>query len=129
MEIFYDNTWGTICDGDWDDLDASVACRQLGLPYSNARSYRRGAYGDGSGPIWMNGMECTGTESRLHECSHDGWGGHDDSCEHYDDAGILCTDGELLYGRIDPRWSFNFKRLIFIVLYIECFNLLFYSMF
>ena len=32
LEICIHNIWGTICDDAWDDTDAAVACRQLGLP-------------------------------------------------------------------------------------------------
>lgn len=31
LEIFHRNTWGTICDDDFDSYDAKVACRQLNL--------------------------------------------------------------------------------------------------
>ena len=32
IEICYRNQWGSVCDHNWDDLDARVACRQLGFP-------------------------------------------------------------------------------------------------
>ena len=30
MELCIDGLWGTVCDDDWDDIDTTVVCRQLG---------------------------------------------------------------------------------------------------
>ena len=38
-------------------------------------------------------MACTGTESTLTQCSHNGIGNHD--CSHSEDAGVICEGDEM----------------------------------
>ena len=90
VEMFANGDWGTICDDNWNDSDADVACRQLGYPGSEADSYRfRGAFfGEGSGPIHLDDVECSGSEASLLMCPHPGIGVHD--CQHSEDVGVRC---------------------------------------
>ena len=72
----------------WDDLDAQVICRQLGLHGGEARLL--GHYGPGSGPIHLDTVQCVGTEEVLEDCAHRDWGNHD--CSHAEDAGVRCGE-------------------------------------
>lgn len=31
LEVCYNEDWGSVCENNWDDMDASVACGQLGF--------------------------------------------------------------------------------------------------
>ncbi|NXX87368.1 DMBT1 protein, partial [Urocolius indicus] len=44
---------------------------------------------EGSGPIWLNGLRCRGTEERLALCRHRGWRPH--VCAHEEDASAVCS--------------------------------------
>ncbi|XP_044303645.1 soluble scavenger receptor cysteine-rich domain-containing protein SSC5D-like [Varanus komodoensis] len=79
---------GTICDAGWDLQDAHVACRELSC--GNASKALGGAhFGQGSGPIWMEGVNCTGEEAFLRDCPQGPWGQH--SCDHSQDASVECS--------------------------------------
>ena len=87
VEVYHNNTWGTVCDDSWDITDANVVCQQLN--YSRAISALGDAYfGEGSGPIHYDEVTCNGTETRLADCSHSGIGIH--NCGHGEDAGVRC---------------------------------------
>ncbi|KAJ8042162.1 Deleted in malignant brain tumors 1 protein [Holothuria leucospilota] len=89
VEVLYNGQWGTVCDDSWDINDALVVCLQLGFPNAIA-SYGNAFFGQGSGQIWMDDVQCNGMESSLSECMHNGFGIH--NCGHHEDAGVACGD-------------------------------------
>ena len=46
------------------------------------------AFGRGTGPILLDQVQCSGTESNLLSCPANQIGIHD--CSHYEDAGVVC---------------------------------------
>lgn len=48
---------------------------------------------NGVGPIWLDNVACTGTETRLIECRANDFGVH--NCGHVEDAGVSCRTGNL----------------------------------
>ncbi|ERE87010.1 neurotrypsin isoform X2 [Cricetulus griseus] len=93
VELYHSGQWGTICDDQWDDADAEVICRQLGLS-GIAKAWHRAHFGEGSGPILLDEVRCTGNELSIEQCSKSSWGEH--NCGHKEDAGVSCvplTDG------------------------------------
>lgn len=60
-----------------------MVCQQLGL--GSALEVR--SFGPGSGPILLDDLECTGTESSLSSCSFI----DRPNCNHNEDAGAVCS--------------------------------------
>ena len=94
VEVFYNGEWGTVCDDGFDFSAADVVCRQLGCQGATKVSCC-GAYGQGSGPIWLDGVVCTGREISLFGCAHNGFGNVD--CGHGEDVSVVCDQEQGLY--------------------------------
>ena len=88
VEIKYNGQWGTVCDDGWDDTDAGVVCKQLGLG-SSGISYGSAYFGQGTGPIWLDNTACVGNESTLASCGHLGLN-ITRNCTHSEDIGVKC---------------------------------------
>ena len=89
VELYHQGQWGTVCDDGWSLQDAQVVCRQLNCP--PALSATSGAqFGQGSGAILLDQVSCSGSESSLTECGHQGIGKH--NCNHGQDAGVICGE-------------------------------------
>ena len=56
---------------------------------TGSRAFRSAQLGEGSGPVFLEGLECVGTEMSLLECAMDTPLGTS-LCDHSDDAGIRC---------------------------------------
>ncbi|KAE8593417.1 hypothetical protein XENTR_v10019119 [Xenopus tropicalis] len=89
LEVFYDGEWGSVCDDDWDTLDSQVVCNQLRCGDPQLNRERGPRFGQASGRIWLDDVQCNGYESSLEECKHRTWSYHD--CTHKEDVSVYCT--------------------------------------
>ncbi|XP_041457360.1 scavenger receptor cysteine-rich type 1 protein M130-like [Lytechinus variegatus] len=96
LEIYYNSTWMTISNKTLRGFSSRVACRQLGLPFTEADFVRdkRNLTPSDSEKVLVTWMVCQGDEDRLTECDRFGWNPvpfH----THDEDLAILCK-GEFI---------------------------------
>lgn len=53
------------------------------------RAFSFATFGKGLGKIWLDDVQCVGTEAELADCIHPDFGIH--NCHHNEDAGVSCT--------------------------------------
>ncbi|XP_076766671.1 uncharacterized protein LOC143433270 [Xylocopa sonorina] len=97
VEVRHHGIWGTVCDDDFSNAIAGVICRSLGYG-GHAIAKKDGYFGPGEGPIWLDEVICVGNETQLNRCEHDHWGQH--NCNHDEDAGVICTPGDVNNSKI-----------------------------
>ena len=68
----------------------------------------QGVYTESARPIHINDLNCTGSEESVWECPHNGIEGY--SCNHRQDASVVCQEGKLLLRRLTN--TFNFQWLL-----------------
>ena len=66
----------------------SLALNKL---FSGSAPTSGGSFGEGTGRIWLDNVECTGSERTLIDCTASSSGVN--SCTHAQDAGVRCQPG------------------------------------
>ena len=65
-----------------------TALHRIPFPPPGASAISFAFFGQGTGSIWLDNVQCTGNETRLIDCPHDTIGSH--NCFHSDDASVRC---------------------------------------
>lgn len=55
---------------------------------AGASTPTRAHFGQGTGRIWLDNVDCLGTELQLVDCRHPPFGTH--NCDHNEDVGTRC---------------------------------------
>ncbi|KAI7792165.1 putative deleted in malignant brain tumors 1 protein, partial [Triplophysa rosa] len=91
VEIYTDD-WGTICD--MDATEGNMICMEVGCgPLSVVK--KSAFFGEGSGPLLTDDLNCFGNENLVMECE---WDNHTDACDHSNDVGVICDPIVRLWG-------------------------------
>ena len=90
LEVCLGGLWGTVCDDQFDNVDAQVVCKQLGLPYAGAEAKHNAEFGQGDDHIALTNLYCSGSETQLLSCIFNT--GSAVTCNHANDAGVICQD-------------------------------------
>jgi len=110
VELCVDGEWGTVCDDQWNQVEANIVCDQLGYGregtycilwchdhmalrilyalFIDAIGVRGAFFGEGNGPIHYEQILCTGSESALTDCPtlRSFF-----PCFHREDSGVICA--------------------------------------
>ena len=67
--------------------DLKLVCSYINCRYTGAVALTSG-FTNGAGQIWLDNVQCRGTETRLIDCPANALGSH--NCVHAEDAGVRC---------------------------------------
>ncbi|XP_022082373.1 deleted in malignant brain tumors 1 protein-like isoform X2 [Acanthaster planci] len=96
VEVFFNGSWGSICDEQWDVEDADVLCKQLGCDAA-VKASSGSRYGPGVLDIKLSEVQCDGTEDDMIKCRYVVLErGMNTTCTHEREAGTNCDCGVIV---------------------------------
>jgi len=91
-------------------LPLSFSLLNYFLLCAGSQAFRNAEFGEGTGPIFLEGLDCDGTETSLLDCTMDVELGLT-LCDHSDDAGIKCFGEQDYRHFILPLETVNMRFL------------------
>lgn len=68
--------------------NAEVVCREINCG-TVMEAKKAAFFGEGTGEIWLDDVQCTGKETSITKCPHKPYGVN--NCGHSEDAGVVCS--------------------------------------
>jgi len=107
VHVMHLGLWGSVYDTYWQFSDANVVCRQLNYAYALRATrcvsvivlysvklfcvYSGSSFGAGITLVWMDSVQCNGTETSLKNCAFAGFGVTPLQTRiKYNSAGVVC---------------------------------------
>ena len=70
------------------NVDSFLICKYIfktsRFPYAVGDAF----FGEGNGRVWLDEVNCNGTETDIYECESRGWG--ETNCGHSKDVSVFC---------------------------------------
>ncbi len=80
-------TWLSVCDDDFTQENAAVACRELG--YAGVQNYDIGIEVPRDDVYGLDDIDCVGDEESLLDCRHNPWGA--ENCSSFEHVQLTCN--------------------------------------
>ncbi|XP_072049553.1 scavenger receptor cysteine-rich domain-containing protein DMBT1-like [Amphiura filiformis] len=88
VQIYYNDQYNYVCNDEWGLEEATVVCRQLGLPFTGAVGHSYARIADRWGRYMDVAVNCSGNEHSLNTCNVYSYR----DCSHHEDAGVSCQN-------------------------------------
>ena len=110
LQIYFNGVWGTVCQEGFTNIAACVVCRQLG--FERGRTLLFTNFDFATGVVWLDNVNCSGTEENLNQCGHAPWGVHNCFPVHMLDVNIQCNG--------EPSHVIWFPWQLLIAMQLDC---------
>ena len=88
MPLSYVDSWDSLISVSSPICQLQVSSLSVFICSTDATAFSFARFGQGSGPIYLDQVGCTGSEAMLGDCTSNPIGVHD--CSHFEDAGVGC---------------------------------------
>jgi hypothetical protein len=80
-------TWLSVCDDDFSQENAAVACREMG--FNGVQNFDIAITVNGDDVFGLDDLDCNGDEASIFDCTHQDW--TIENCADYEHVQLTCN--------------------------------------